>query len=68
MKRHSRSDVLGGVYVFPGGKVDAVDADLDMALHLDQPLALLHAGLNEASISALTAGGLFVAAMREVFE
>ena len=68
MKRHSRSDVLGGVYVFPGGKVDAADADLDMALHLDQPLALLHAGLNEAGISAPTAGGLYVAAMREVFE
>ena len=23
MKRHSLSDVLGGAYVFPGGKVDA---------------------------------------------
>ena len=68
MKRHSRSDVLGGVYVFPGGKVDAADADLDMESHLDQPLALLHAGLNEAGISAHIAGGLYVAAMREVFE
>jgi len=68
MKRHSRSDVLGGAYVFPGGKVDAADADLDMALHLDQPLALLHTGLNEASISERSAGGLYVAAMREVFE
>ena len=68
MKRHSRSDVLGGAHVFPGGKVDAVDAELDMALHLDQPLALLHAGLNETGISQRTAGGLYVAAMREVFE
>ena len=68
MKRHSRSDVLGGVYVFPGGKVDAADAELDMASHLDQPLALLHAGLNEAGISERTAGGVYVAAMREVFE
>ena len=68
MKRHSRSDVLGGAYVFPGGKVDAVDAELDMAFHLDQPLALLHTGLNEAGIGERTAGGLYVAAIREVFE
>ena len=68
MQRHSRSDVLGGAHVFPGGKVDAVDAELDMASHLDQPLALLHAGLNETGISQRTAGGLYVAAMREVFE
>ena len=68
MKRHSRSDVLGGAHVFPGGKVDAVDAELDVASHLDQPLALLHARLNETGISQRTAGGLYVAAMREVFE
>ena len=68
MQRHSLSDVLGGAYVFPGGKVDAADAALDMAAHLDQPLAVLHAGLNEADISAHTAGGLYVAALREMFE
>ena len=37
MKRHGLSDVLGGAYVFPGGKVDAADAELDLATHLDQP-------------------------------
>ena len=68
MKRHSRSDVLGGVYVFPGGKVDAVDAALDMGLHLDQPLPALHAGLNETDICERTAGSLYVAALRELFE
>jgi 8-oxo-dGTP pyrophosphatase MutT (NUDIX family) len=68
MKRHSLSDVLGGAYVFPGGKVDAADAELDMAAHLDQPLHVLHAGLNEADISERTAGGLYVAALREAFE
>ena len=67
MKRHTLSDVLGGAYVFPGGKVDAADAELDIA-HLDQPLPVLHAGLNEADISERTAGGLYVAAMREAFE
>ena len=68
MKRHTLSDVLGGAYVFPGGKVDALDAELDMAAHLDQPLPVLHAGLNEADISERTAGGLYVAALREAFE
>ena len=67
MKRHTLSDVRGGAYVFPGGKVDAADAELDIA-HLDQPLPVLHAGLNEADISERTAGGLYVAAMREAFE
>jgi 8-oxo-dGTP pyrophosphatase MutT (NUDIX family) len=68
MKRHSLSDVLGGAYVFPGGKVDAADAELDMAAHLDQPPAALHAGLNEAGISETSAGALYVAALREAFE
>lgn len=67
MKRHTLSDVLGGAYVFPGGKVDAADAELDI-VHLDQPLPVLHAGLNEADIDERTAGGLYVAALREAFE
>lgn len=68
MKRHGLSDVLGGAYVFPGGKVDVADAELDMATHLDQPLAALHAGLNETGIDERTAGAVYVAALREAFE
>jgi 8-oxo-dGTP pyrophosphatase MutT (NUDIX family) len=68
MKRHGLSDVLGGAYVFPGGKVDAADADLDMLTHLDQPLHTLRAGLNEDDIDEPTAGSLYVAALREAFE
>ena len=68
MKRHSRSDVLGGAYVFPGGKVDAADAELNTLAHLDQPLHALHASLNEADIQERVAGGLYVAALREAFE
>ena len=68
MKRHSLSDVLGDAYVFPGGKVDAADADLDMSAHLDQSLQLLHEQLDESDISPRTAGGLYVAALREAFE
>lgn len=68
LKRHGLSDVLGGAYVFPGGKVDPSDAQLDMEAHLDQPLHMLHAGLNEPDITPLTAASLYVAALREAFE
>jgi 8-oxo-dGTP pyrophosphatase MutT (NUDIX family) len=68
LKRHGLSDVLGGAFVFPGGKVDALDARLDMATHLDQPVSDLHIALNEPDIDALTASSLYVAAVREVFE
>ena len=68
LKRHGLSDVLGGAFVFPGGKVDVADALLDMATHLDQPLDDLHTALHEADIDALTAASLYVAAVREVFE
>jgi 8-oxo-dGTP pyrophosphatase MutT (NUDIX family) len=68
IRRHARSNVLGGVFVFPGGKVDKLDAELDMAAHIDQPLAELHASLNEPDINELTAAGLYIAAVREVFE
>ena len=68
IKRHSLSDVLGGAFVFPGGKVDRLDAELDMATHLDQTPAALHSTLNEPDIDSLTSASLYVAAVREVFE
>lgn len=68
LKRHAASDVLGGAFVFPGGKVDAADAQLDMVSHVDQPLSDLHTALNEPDIDTLTAASLFVAAVREAFE
>lgn len=68
LKRHGLSDVLGGAYVFPGGKVDAGDALLDMAAHLDQSPQTLHAALNEPQLDAHGAAGMYVAALREVFE
>ena len=68
VKRHGLSDVLGGAYVFPGGKLDASDAQLDATQHLDMPLDALHARLNEAQITPAEAAGLHVAALREAFE
>ena len=68
LKRNGLSDVLGGAYVFPGGKVDRFDAELDMEAHLDLPPEALHTALAEPDIEPLTAAGLYVAALREAFE
>ena len=66
LKRHSASDVLGGAYVFPGGKIDAEDAAL--IPQLDQPLAALHGALGEPDTAAELAASCYVAALREAFE
>jgi 8-oxo-dGTP pyrophosphatase MutT (NUDIX family) len=66
LRRHGQSDVLGGAYVFPGGKVDAEDAD--WADRLDLAPDELHALLGEPELTPLQAAGLFVTAIREVFE
>ena len=68
VKRHGLSDVLGGAYVFPGGKLDAADCDSAHHAHFDRAPALLHAALAEAETDQSTACGLFVAALRETFE
>lgn len=66
LKRSGLSDVLGGAYVFPGGKLDASDA----ALHarLDQPAEALQAALAESGTSTALAASCYVAAIREAFE
>jgi len=66
LKRHGLSDVLGGAYVFPGGKIDAQDAAL--IPQLDQPLAALHRALGEPETAAELAASCYVAALREAFE
>ena len=68
VKRHGLSDVLGGAYVFPGGKVDPADADPDVLERLSAPLDGLHAALGEPELDATAAAGFFVAACRETFE
>ncbi len=68
LQRHRASDVLGGLYVFPGGKVDGADATAATQALLDQPLATLQQALNEPDLPPATAASLYVAALREAFE
>jgi 8-oxo-dGTP pyrophosphatase MutT (NUDIX family) len=66
LKRHGLSDVLGGAYVFPGGKVDPEDAE--WVHRTDRTPADLHAQLGEDDLAPGQAATLFVSAVREVFE
>ena len=68
VKRHSASAVLGGAYVFPGGKLDDADMLLAEEQHLDTTAHALHQTLNEPETSTDVAKGLYVAALREAFE
>jgi len=68
VRRHGLSDVLGGAYVFPGGKLDPGDADPEVLERLSAPLDVLHASLGEPELDASAAAGFFVAACRETFE
>lgn len=68
LRRHAKASNMAGVYVFPGGKLDADDATLNPAAHLDQPHAALHERLNEPDTDHPTSAGLYVAALREALE
>jgi len=68
MRRHQASNVLGGAYVFPGGKLDAEDQNPAWPKRLSQNSAILQERLGEADIPGARASGLFVAAMREAYE
>ncbi len=68
LKRHQASNVLGGAYVFPGGKLDTADQHPSLLQCLSQNVATLHQRLCEPELSPPQAAGLFVAAVREAFE
>ena len=68
MRRAQASQVLGGAYVFPGGKVDAEDHAPEMLQSLSEPPERLLARLHETTLEPARAAGLFMAALREAFE
>jgi len=68
LRRHTASAVLGGAYVFPGGKLDEADCAPAIHAYLDTPPLGLQRTLGEADLPAPTAAGLYVAAVREVLE
>lgn len=67
VRRHGNSGVLGGVHVFPGGKLDPADRAVDLAW-LDRDPAACQRALAEPGLDAEIAVGLHLAALRETFE
>lgn len=63
LRRHDQSDVLGGAYVFPGGKVDPNDG----VSGLPDPGPMTER-LGEPGLSELDAAALYRAAARETLE
>ncbi len=68
LQRHTASRELGGAYVFAGGKLDPLDQHPDTLGRLNSPLTQLHQRLGEEALPLHTAGGLYVAAIREAWE
>jgi 8-oxo-dGTP pyrophosphatase MutT (NUDIX family) len=68
LRRHKASAVLGGAYVFPGGKLDETDCAPDLQAYLDTSPQVLHSALGEIDLLPHIAAGLYVAAVREVLE
>lgn len=68
VRRHANSRVLGGAYVFPGGKLDAADADPQALACLSRLPEQVWPRLNEPALPAQQAAALYIAAAREAFE
>ena len=67
-RRHERNDVLANAYVFPGGKVDRADGEIEMMSRLDLPTSAIHARMADADLDEQGAAVYFAAACREIFE
>lgn len=68
MKRSGLSDTFGEAYVFPGGKLDAHDSSPAAVSALDMSAEVLAQQLSEPEVGGGIAAGLYVAALRELFE
>ena len=49
-RRHAQMTDMGGLYVFPGGKLDPQDSDAQSLAALDQAPQALHAHLGEPDV------------------
>jgi N-acyl-D-amino-acid deacylase len=67
MRRAAEASVLGGAHVFPGGKLDPADRELQ-SLKLDRTPEELQAALGESGLGTAEATAIHVAALRELFE
>ena len=75
-KRAAGLSFMGGLWVFPGGRMEASDLAPELAARLDQAaiadtgsrMLSTDAGAETASVDLDTARGLLVAACRETFE
>jgi len=67
-RRSDRASQYAGLYVFPGGKLEAHDSDTVWQHRLDLDGAQLLERLAEPDSTAALAQGLHVAALRETFE
>ena len=67
LRRHERSGFMPGAYVFPGGTVDAADADPALIPHLRGAVDLAQR-LGEPHLSEEAARALFIAGARETLE
>ena len=69
MRRHRDQNFMGGAYVFPGGRLDEADCDLDLVPHTRGFTgAEAQRRLQEPDLPEDKALGLFFAALRETFE
>ncbi len=69
MKRSTRSGFMGGLYVFPGGRVDPEDRGMDTwEPHLDVPGSWIRSNLTTMGLRFEDALGFSIAAIRETLE
>lgn len=69
MRRHKDQDFMGGVYVFPGGRLDEGDCDPQLTAVSDGLTPEeARQKLQEGRLPLARALGLFFAALRETFE
>ncbi|QBM29768.1 NUDIX hydrolase [Hydrogenophaga pseudoflava] len=67
VRRHGDSGVLGGVHVFPGGKLDEQDSEAALP-GLDHDAGWFAQALAEPGLAPVVARGLFASALRETRE